>query len=253
MGRYRLAENIINVRGAAVYDETQKLVHKETNKTGSSRRTVPIMIPRLAELLSRSDKKSEYVITLSPETIQRTIDRVCERARLPVVGCHGLRHSFASLALHVGMAPDLAMRLGGWSDLATMKKYIPMYHGPILLMPRKLWPIFTSKPWPISWPKFTENNKQNVYFTIQAKIRFRKIVNHASGKIAIKQEKSHILKTIRGLFLFCIMVEAAGIEPASCFVLRPIYRCFIFPWPISWPLFYFLIFLLLPIDIGVHL
>lgn len=116
-----LAKNIIRVRGAAVYDENQKLVRKETNKTSNSRRDVPIMIPRLAELLARADHDSEYVVTCYPNTIQRRVDKICESVGLPRLGAHGLRHSFASLAVHVGMPVDIAQRIGGWDDYKTMK------------------------------------------------------------------------------------------------------------------------------------
>ena len=117
-----MKNKLIHVRGSAVYDDGQKLVHKATNKTSNSRRDVPIMIPRLGELLQEQRKESGYVVTLAPETIARAVNRACLAAELPEIGCHGLRHSFASLALHVGMSPDLAMRLGGWDDLSTMKK-----------------------------------------------------------------------------------------------------------------------------------
>lgn len=116
-----LKKNIIKVRGSAVYDENQKLVRKETNKTSNSRRDVPIMIPRLAELLERADRDSDFVVTCYPNTIQRRVDKICEAAGLPRLGSHGLRHSFASLAVHVGMPVDIAQRIGGWDDYKTMK------------------------------------------------------------------------------------------------------------------------------------
>lgn len=117
-----LKKNIIHVRGAAVYDENQKLVRKETNKTSNSRRDIPIMIPRLAELLVAAPHDSEYVVTCSTNTFNRHLAKVCEANNLPRIGTHGLRHSFASLAFHVGMPEDIAMRIGGWDDYQTMKK-----------------------------------------------------------------------------------------------------------------------------------
>ena len=45
-----------------------------------------------------------------------------ERAGVPYVKAHGLRHSFASLACHLGLREETAMRIGGWADYHTMKK-----------------------------------------------------------------------------------------------------------------------------------
>ena len=38
------------------------------------------------------------------------------------MGIHGLRHSFASLAAHLGIPENVAMRIGGWANDATMKR-----------------------------------------------------------------------------------------------------------------------------------
>ena len=38
------------------------------------------------------------------------------------MGVHGLRHSFASLAFHLGLTEQETMELGGWSDYNTMRK-----------------------------------------------------------------------------------------------------------------------------------
>jgi integrase len=38
------------------------------------------------------------------------------------VGCHGLRHSFASLCHILNIPPQVAMEIGGWSDRATMDR-----------------------------------------------------------------------------------------------------------------------------------
>ena len=118
-----LDANIIHVRGSAVYNADGKLVHKQTNKTECSRRDIPIMIPALRSLLEECRKDSGFVVTIAPNTLQRTIDRVCLDAGLPAVGTHGLRHSFCSLAVSIGMDPNICAKLGGWSsDLTTMRK-----------------------------------------------------------------------------------------------------------------------------------
>ena len=109
----------IHVRGAAVYNEDYQLVQKRTNKNKTSARIVPI-IPPLRDALELAERKSEYVCTLSPRSAYEHINRCCRKAGLPEVGIHGLRHSFASLAYHLGMPEKVAMQIGGWSDSKTM-------------------------------------------------------------------------------------------------------------------------------------
>lgn len=104
----------ITVAGALVYDKDGKKVRKETNKNQTSRRTVPIMIPRLQELADLHADDVGPVVTVAPNTIYRQVNRVCEARGLPLVGVHGLRHSFASLCYHLGVPMLITMRLGGW-------------------------------------------------------------------------------------------------------------------------------------------
>lgn len=117
-----LHRGLITVRGAVVLDENGQYVRKVENKNKSSRRTVPIMIPRLAELLQeqREEHDSAEVIVLTRDGLLKHINRLCRANDLPQVGVHGLRHSFASLAYHLQMPEKIAMEIGGWSDNKTM-------------------------------------------------------------------------------------------------------------------------------------
>ena len=120
------------VRGAVVHDADGKLVRKKENKNRSSRRTVPIMIPRLRELLlachsERSEKSaplspSAPILTCHPNSVYKAVNTVCAKTGLPLIGVHGLRHSFASLAHSLGVPEAEAMSLGGWDDPQTMRK-----------------------------------------------------------------------------------------------------------------------------------
>lgn len=115
---------LIHVRGAAVLGE-DGMVHKKSNKNASSRRDVPILIPRLSELADarkRASKPEEYIYTSNPNNLYATVNAACRRASLPEVGVHGLRHSFASLCYHLGVNELTCMQLGGWSDYNTMRK-----------------------------------------------------------------------------------------------------------------------------------
>ena len=115
-----LDRGIIKVKGALVRDESGNMVLKKTNKNTSSARTVPIMIPRLAELVEAAP--SGRLVHTLPNNLLRSINRACRAADLPEVGVHGLRHSFASLSYHLGLSERESMELGGWSDINTMHK-----------------------------------------------------------------------------------------------------------------------------------
>lgn len=119
-----LKQNQIRIEGSIVQNDQSKQVFKETNKTKNSRRTIPIMIPRLKELLSAVPEKDRkgMIYTAPQNYLWREINSVCKDNNLPEVGVHGLRHSFASLAHHVGLPEQEAMLIGGWEDAQTMHK-----------------------------------------------------------------------------------------------------------------------------------
>ena len=110
----------ITVKGSIVPDEHGKMQHRDQNKTAASARTVPILIPRLQELIDKIPDGP--LVTMHPEAIRRSINRVCKKANLPQIGLHGLRHTFASLCYHKGVSEMECMALGGWSDYATMRR-----------------------------------------------------------------------------------------------------------------------------------
>lgn len=119
-----LAKGLIRVEGAAVLDADNNLTQKDTNKNETSRRAVPIMIPRLREMLPEAITAAGdgALVQGSLNTLYVQINRVCGAAGLPRVGVHGLRRSFASLAYHLRWSELETMRVGGWSDYKTMRK-----------------------------------------------------------------------------------------------------------------------------------
>lgn len=138
--RVDLTAGEITVRGARVLDEHQKLVYKELNKTEASFRTIPIVIPRLRELLTPEVMSQEYICDTFEKRLYDHINAICKKADLPKVGVHGLRHSFASLAFHLGWTKLSTQKIGGWAnsriveeiythnadldrDIATMRDY----------------------------------------------------------------------------------------------------------------------------------
>lgn len=57
-----------------------------------------------------------------PNTVWDHINSICTKNGLPKVGIHGLRHSFVSLAYHLGVPEKVVMDIGGWSDYQTMRR-----------------------------------------------------------------------------------------------------------------------------------
>lgn len=119
-----LKKGIIHVEGSAVPGEDNRLVYKETNKTKNSRRNIPIMIPELKKAILAIPEENRHgkIYTRYQNTMWRDINNICEANGLPKIGVHGLRHSWASLARHVGLDERDAMRIGGWENAETMHK-----------------------------------------------------------------------------------------------------------------------------------
>lgn len=113
--------NILRVNGAAVYGPDGELVRKNETKNKTSRRTVPLIEP-LRAALQQADQTGEYIVTMTPNAIMGHVNRVCAKHGLPQVGLHGLRHSFASLAYHLGIPELVVMEIGGWANDQTMRK-----------------------------------------------------------------------------------------------------------------------------------
>jgi len=113
-----VSDGVIHVRGAVVVDKNNRPVVRTANKTAESSRDIPIMIPRLSEVLPESGP----LITIARPTVQHRVKKICTNAGLPPCSPHDLRRSFASLAKHLGWMPDTLMRIGGWADLQTVNR-----------------------------------------------------------------------------------------------------------------------------------
>lgn len=120
-GDIDLKNRWIHVRGAVVPDKDHKMVAKKTNKNSTSRRDVPMIDP-LYEALSAVESKTGRVVPEHPATMLTRINKACRDAGVPEVGCHGLRHSFASLCHILNVPAAVAMEIGGWADRATMDR-----------------------------------------------------------------------------------------------------------------------------------
>ncbi len=120
-GQVDLKRRVIHVKGSVVYSKGG-MVAKPENKNRSSTRTVPILMDELYNALKSEQKTTGPVAYYAPTTMRRYILSVCEENGLPPVSIHCLRHSFASLAYHLGVPEKVTMEIGGWSDDHTMKK-----------------------------------------------------------------------------------------------------------------------------------
>lgn len=118
-----LKRNRLRVHGAVVPDEKNQLVKKATNKNDQSRRYVPIFIPRLQELLTEHFGDDKPVCRYQTENgLYKAINSACDDAGLPRVGNHGLRHSFASLAVLLKLPEPVLQAVGGWKDSTTVHR-----------------------------------------------------------------------------------------------------------------------------------
>lgn len=117
-----LEKKLIHVSGATVPDEHHQLVTRSENKTEESERTVPIMIPRLYELLAALPDGSDPVVSASRSTIYKHIKKIAADNGLPPISEHCLRHSFVSLSYHLRLSETEVMEMGGWSDSHTVHK-----------------------------------------------------------------------------------------------------------------------------------
>lgn len=112
----------IVVSGSRVLDETNTLVEKDTNKTDASFREIPIVIPRLLEIIP-DIPQDDFVVSISPQAIGKQINKICQNNSLPLVSVHGLRRSFASLGYHLGWPELRTMSFGGWTNYDTVHQH----------------------------------------------------------------------------------------------------------------------------------
>lgn len=115
VGKIDREKQTIRVEGAIVRG-SDGMVKKEANKSAAGRREVPIMIPRLLELIPENVPGDTPLITYKANALYDKINRACAKAGLPLVGVHGLRRSFASLAYHLKWDMLTTMRVGGWDN-----------------------------------------------------------------------------------------------------------------------------------------
>lgn len=116
---------LIHVAGSYVPDENNKYILKDTTKNASSARAVP-MCDRLHELLKPQKNRAlpnSPVVSIHPETLRKRINAICDEKKLPLIGVHGLRHSFVSVGYLADVPVQVLMEVGGWANDATLKRH----------------------------------------------------------------------------------------------------------------------------------
>lgn len=109
------------IYGAVVPDRSNKLVHKNENKNGTSKRTIPVLFPRLTELVEEADR-TKPITAITPNGFYKWVNRICTQNGLKEVGIHGLRHTGASLCVYKGVKKKAIMHWFGWSTPDTLDK-----------------------------------------------------------------------------------------------------------------------------------
>lgn len=112
-------QGVLRIQEAIVPNEQNKMVSKGT-KTAASNRAVSC--PQyILDVLSRTSRTKDHVVTLHPETILRQMRAICEDVGIPFIGLHALRHQNASTMLLLNVPDKYVMERGGWSNTTTPK------------------------------------------------------------------------------------------------------------------------------------
>ena len=115
-----ISKTEITVHKAKVPGVDHKMAVKPRTKNASSSRSVPVLIPRLWELVQ--DKPEGLLVRCCDKNLNYHLARICRNNNITVITLHGLRHSFASLCYHLRISELQAMKFGGWADLTVMRK-----------------------------------------------------------------------------------------------------------------------------------
>lgn len=116
-----LKHGVLHIKGALVRGPEGN-VKKQQNKNRTSTRDVPVMVPRLLELLKAADGKEGPVVVIGANTMLDDVKRACRKAGVTIVTCHGLRHSFASLCYYLEIPERQIQEWGGWKDRTTLHR-----------------------------------------------------------------------------------------------------------------------------------
>ncbi len=138
--------DFIQTNGTRLMDENHKWVTRDLEKTKESSRSVPLLIPELREAIKSQHKGEGKLLDAHQMTLRRAVERTCQKAGVPVVTVHQLRHSFASLSAHLRIPKEISMEIGGWSNDKTMEQiYTHIARSDIERYKNEMWDFYNSK------------------------------------------------------------------------------------------------------------
>lgn len=111
----------IYVHAAKVPDKDNKTVYKDTTKSQASTRVLEVDAV-LKQRLDRAERKSEFISTMTANSVLKRFQQLCEREGLPKFTMHGQRHGNASLMLANGVPDKYAMERLGQSSTSMIKR-----------------------------------------------------------------------------------------------------------------------------------
>lgn len=95
---------------------------RDEMKTEASRRTLDCPGYILEKLKVCPGSHQGRIFKMHPNTIYKSMKRICDQNGIDFVGIHGLRHTNATVMLSLGIVDKVAMARGGWSTDITMKQ-----------------------------------------------------------------------------------------------------------------------------------
>lgn len=115
----------INIHGAKLLDENNKMVYKDTNKSYAGRRVIDVpdyLAKKLNEEKERTTASgADPISPMLSSSVLRTFQKICKENGLPPYKMHALRHANASLMLIEGVADKYAMERLGQSTTNMLK------------------------------------------------------------------------------------------------------------------------------------
>lgn len=115
----------VNIHGAKLLDDNNKMVYKDTNKSYAGRRVIDVpsyLADKLNDEKERiNPKETDPISPMLSSSVLRAFQRICKANGLPAYKMHALRHANASLMLVEGVADKYAMERLGQSTSSMLK------------------------------------------------------------------------------------------------------------------------------------
>ena len=70
-----------------------------------------------------SEERTANVTKSSAGVVRRYLERACNRAEIPRITLHDLRHHWATTLGIAGTPPEMLRSWGGWRDLSMVERY----------------------------------------------------------------------------------------------------------------------------------